>query len=158
MTPLLGLRSNDHEQMQGEDGLKCTLLNCIEIGIMGITLGGLNLGDPNLPATKILFLSSCTGVRLCRLWDYPANYPPPPLPPRPSGASSQQLVVKGAGLRSPWAPKVPEGNCCPLCSPTLSLNPSQILTPTPAPSLVLALIKTEYWDRAGGGGNISYDW
>ena len=19
-------------------------------------------------------------------------------------------------------------------------------------------IKTEYWDRAGGGGNISYDW
>ena len=20
------------------------------------------------------------------------------------------------------------------------------------------LIKTEYWDRAGGGGNISYDW
>ena len=22
----------------------------------------------------------------------------------------------------------------------------------------LALIKTEYWDRAGGGGNISYDW
>ena len=24
--------------------------------------------------------------------------------------------------------------------------------------LTLALIKTEYWDRAGGGGNISYDW
>ena len=22
----------------------------------------------------------------------------------------------------------------------------------------LALIKTEYWDRAGGGGNISYGW
>ena len=22
----------------------------------------------------------------------------------------------------------------------------------------LTLIKTEYWDRAGGGGNISYDW
>ena len=38
------------------------------------------------------------------------------------------------------------------------------LTPTPTLSLVLtlplalALIKTEYWDRAGGGGNISYDW
>ena len=28
------------------------------------------------------------------------------------------------------------------------------LTPTPT----LALIKTEYWDRAGGGGYISYDW
>ena len=28
------------------------------------------------------------------------------------------------------------------------------LTPTPT----LTLIKTEYWDRAGGGGNISYDW
>ena len=25
-------------------------------------------------------------------------------------------------------------------------------------SLTLTLIKTEYWDRAGGGGNISYDW
>ena len=24
-------------------------------------------------------------------------------------------------------------------------------------SLHLTLIKTEYWDRAGGGGNISYD-
>ena len=24
--------------------------------------------------------------------------------------------------------------------------------------LTLTLIKTEYWDRAGGGGNISYDW
>ena len=22
----------------------------------------------------------------------------------------------------------------------------------------LTLIKTEYWDRAGGGGNIGYDW
>ena len=22
----------------------------------------------------------------------------------------------------------------------------------------LTLIKTEYWDRAGGGGNMSYDW
>ena len=25
-------------------------------------------------------------------------------------------------------------------------------------TLHLTLIKTEYWDRAGGGGNISYDW
>ena len=25
-------------------------------------------------------------------------------------------------------------------------------------SVILTLIKTEYWDRAGGGGNISYDW
>ena len=25
-------------------------------------------------------------------------------------------------------------------------------------SVTLALIKTEYWDRAGGGGNFSYDW
>ena len=24
--------------------------------------------------------------------------------------------------------------------------------------VTLALIKTEYWDRAGRGGNISYDW
>ena len=25
-------------------------------------------------------------------------------------------------------------------------------------SVTLSLIKTEYWDRASGGGNISYDW
>ena len=25
-------------------------------------------------------------------------------------------------------------------------------------SCTLTLINTEYWDRAGGGGNISYDW
>ena len=25
-------------------------------------------------------------------------------------------------------------------------------------SVTLTLIKTEYWDRAGGGGNICYDW
>ena len=25
-------------------------------------------------------------------------------------------------------------------------------------SVILTLIKTEYWDRGGGGGNISYDW
>ena len=27
-----------------------------------------------------------------------------------------------------------------------------------AATLALTLIKTEYWDRAGEGGNISYDW
>ena len=25
-------------------------------------------------------------------------------------------------------------------------------------SVTLTLIKTEYWDRASGGGNITYDW
>ena len=25
-------------------------------------------------------------------------------------------------------------------------------------SVTLTLIKLKYWDRAGGGGNISYDW
>ena len=29
---------------------------------------------------------------------------------------------------------------------------------TSSVTLGLTLIKTEYWDRAGGGGNISYDW
>ena len=32
------------------------------------------------------------------------------------------------------------------------------LTLTLTLGLTLTLIKTEYWDRAGGGGNISYDW
>ena len=29
---------------------------------------------------------------------------------------------------------------------------------TSSVTLALTLIKTEYWDRAAGGGNISYDW
>ena len=29
---------------------------------------------------------------------------------------------------------------------------------TSSVTLARTLIKTEYWDRAGGGGNISYDW
>ena len=85
-------------------------------------------------------------------------------PPPPWGASGQRLVAQCAALRSPWAPKAPDtpeapkphkGKFCPLCTPTLSLNPTLTLTPTPT---LRTLIKTEYWDRAGGGGNISYDW
>ena len=60
----------------------------------------------------------------------------PTPPPPPQGASSQQLVAKGAALRSqwapkapdaPWAPKAPEAKFCPFC--TLSLNPTLTLTP-----------------------------
>ena len=88
-------------------------------------------------------------------------------PPPPKGASGQQLIAKGAGLRSPWAPKVPDAPRAPkapegntysltysLYTPTLSLNPTLTLTPTPPQGLVLVLplplIKTEYWDRVGG--------
>ena len=65
---------------------------------------------------------------------------------------------------------------CPRCRPQESMGAkgarcsmgtkaARRKTPTPTLSLVLtlplplplALIKTEYWDRAGGGGNISYD-
>ena len=66
----------------------------------------------------------------------------------PQGASGQQLVAKGAGLRSSWAPKAPntpqapkapKGNFCPLCTPALPLNPTLTLMPTPTLSLVLPL-------------------
>ena len=36
-----------------------------------------------------------------------------PPPPPPKGAFCQQLVVKGTGLRSPWAPEVPIGPQAP---------------------------------------------
>ena len=64
-------------------------------------------------------------------------------PPPPQGASGQQSVVKDAGLRrpiapkapdAPRAPKAPKGNFRPLCTPTLSLNPTLTLTPTPNPT------------------------
>ena len=60
------------------------------------------------------------------------------------------------------APTVhPQCKVCPL-NPTLTLTHtpilSLVLTPHLTLPLPLTLIKTEYWDRAGGGGNISYDW
>ena len=51
--------------------------------------------------------------------------------------------------------------CCLLAKPGRStLDPKKgYKTKTGSTSSVtLTLIKTEYWDRAGGGGNISYDW
>ena len=41
---------------------------------------------------------------------------------------------------------------------TSSVTLTLVLTLTLTLGLTLPLIKTEYWDRAGGGGNISYDW
>ena len=43
-----------------------------------------------------------------------------------------------------------------ILKPNLTLTPTPNPQPTPIPTP--NLIKTEYWDRAGGGGNISYDW
>ena len=37
-------------------------------------------------------------------------------------------------------------------------QPHPNLTPTHKPNGIPNPIKTEYWDRAGGGGNISYEW
>ena len=67
-----------------------------------------------------------------------------------------------------WAPKLSKGKFCPLCTPTLSLNPTRTLTLTPTPTLILVLTlhlplslalpltqtRIEYWDRAGGERNI----
>ena len=67
------------------------------------------------------------------------------------------------------APKAPENfslvHVAPLPAQAVE-HPNTILEPNldsnaiPTLSLLLTLhlIKTEYWDRAGGGGNISYDW
>ena len=60
---------------------------------------------------------------------------PPPPPPTPAkGASGQQLVVKGAGLRSPWAPKAPEENFVHF-APQQYFNPTLTRAPTPSLSL-----------------------
>ena len=66
-------------------------------------------------------------------WGHSTGPRTPTIPP-PLGASGQQLVAKGATLRHPWAPKAPEGKFCPLCTPTLSLNPQPSPNPTPIPS------------------------
>ena len=41
---------------------------------------------------------------------------------------------------------------------TSSVTLALTLTLTLTLGLTATLIKTEYWDRAGGAGNISYDW
>ena len=93
--------------------------------------------------------------------------PTTPTPPPPLGAFGQHLVAKDVVLRHPWAPKVPhEHHWCPM-KILSNLHPNTILKPNldtcrgPALNVLLSLhltvIKTEYWDRAGGGGNISYD-
>ena len=41
---------------------------------------------------------------------------------------------------------------------TATLALTLTLTPALTLGLTLTLIKSEYWDRAGGAGNISYDW
>ena len=107
-------------------------------------------------------------------WSLMRTLQPDPLQPPPLPFGGLRPTVS---LRSPQAPKAPdapraqkapEGNFCPLCTPTLSFNQSLTLKSTPTLRLVLILplplavtltpIKTQYWDRAGGGGNISYDW
>ena len=40
----------------------------------------------------------------------------------------------------------------------LNPDPNTHPNPKPSPTPTLLLIKIEYWDRAGGGGNIRYDW
>ena len=72
--------------------------------------------------------------------------PRTPTTPPPSG---QQLVVKVEKnvLQVPWVPSGRAFGAHGLPRPVL-LHPNTILIP----------IKTEYWDRAGGGGNINYDW
>ena len=103
--------------------------------------------------------------------------PPPSPPPLPSLRA--HLVAKGQQLLAIHmvAPKAPEIFFFSFPLPILStLDPNTILEsnldsnahpnpkPTPnqtlplTPTLTLTLIKTEYWDRAGGGGNISYEW
>ena len=76
---------------------------------------------------------------------------PLPTPPPPLRACGQELVAKGAALGSPrapkaldapWALKAHEGKSCPLCTATLSLNPTLTLAPTPALSLVLVSLRT----------------
>ena len=111
-------------------------------------------------------------------WD--GNYPCPPPPAlgrlRPTVSCQRcrhQQSMGAKAARSATGTKGARRKFCPICTSTLTLNPTLTLTPTPTLSLVLtlhlhlppalalspalALIKTEYWDRAGGGGNINYD-
>ena len=49
--------------------------------------------------------------------------------------------------------------CCLLAKPNWStLDTKEGYNTKTGSTSSVTLIKTEYWDRAGGGGNISYDW
>ena len=67
----------------------------------------------------------------CQVLDLIKNYPPPPAPGTVTVCEAQGACVVLSRKHAAGIPKV---------------------------CWFVVLIKTEYWDRAGGGGNIRYEW
>ena len=72
----------------------------------------------------------------------------------PTTPSRQQLVAKGAALRSPRAPQADSSILHPNTILKTNPNPNLSLVLTLPLALTLTLTRFEYWDRAGGGRNI----
>ena len=79
---------------------------------------------------------------------------------RRGGGGTNRYLVPGLSFEGGLPSLGPRENAKKRLS-ILSINTWVIGSPSPfkrGTKTFLTLIKTEYWDRAGGGGNISYDW
>ena len=74
-------------------------------------------------------------------------------------AECQQGLASEVGGAQPLSTRRPSwGYDPPANSFCLTIVSSTCSRNEPVFFLSLTLIKTEYWDRAGGGGNIRYEW
>ena len=72
---------------------------------------------------------------------------------------SSRCTAEGNRILSTLHPStILKPNPAPHTHPNPQPSPNPTPSPTPTPSPKPSPIKTEYWDRAGGGGNINYDW
>ena len=72
----------------------------------------------------------------------------------PTGSPMRQCPsirgIRGIRVSVPWRSQAPAKRVLPFWAGQSRCTVGSVC--------LYALIKTEYWDRAGGGGNISYDW
>ena len=102
-------------------------------------------------------------LKLCVIVLHTHRYHPPKFHPNPKHHDGDLILAHFARAACLLAA------CCLLAKPGRSTldtkkgyktktGSTSSVTLTLGLTLTLALIKTEYWDRAGGGGNIRYEW
>ena len=84
-----------------------------------------------------------------------------PAPPETIGLACSipiSRVSRKTCLQCPTPTNCAQVGPAPRTLPSKELAPQGGLSLLPTLKQTLPLIKTEYWDRAGGGGNIRYEW
>ena len=102
-------------------------------------------------------------LKLCVIVLHTHRYHPPKFHPNPKHHDGVLILAHFARAACLLLACLLLAACCLLAKPGRSTLDTKkgYKTKTGSASsvtLTLTLIKTEYWDRAGGGGNISYEW